>query len=141
MLTFDHVDAPGWPSLLHAAREARAHAYAPYSRYAVGAAFACADGAIVSGCNVENASFGGTICAERNALCHAVATGRRSFVAAVIVTRGPEPAAPCGICRQFMAEFASDLPLLLVAEEGDARKLVRLADLLPMAFGPGDVPR
>lgn len=141
MPTFDHVDAPGWPSLLHAAREARAHAYAPYSRYAVGAAFACADGAVVAGCNVENASFGGTICAERNALCHAVATGRRSFVAAVIVTRGPEPAAPCGICRQFMAEFAADLPILLVAEEGSVRKLVRLAELLPMAFGPSDVPR
>lgn len=141
MLTFDHVDAPGWPSLLHAAREARANAYAPYSRFAVGAAFACSDGAVVAGCNVENASFGGTICAERNAICHAVAGGRRSFVAAVIVTRGPEPAAPCGICRQFMAEFASDLPILLVAEDSDTRKLVRFADLLPMPFGPGDVAR
>jgi cytidine deaminase len=141
MLTYDDIDAPGWPPLVHAAREARTHAYAPYSRYAVGAAFACADGAVVAGCNVENASFGGTICAERNAICHAVATGRRAFVAAVIVTRGPEPAAPCGLCRQFMAEFAADLPILLVAEEGGARKLVRFAELLPMAFGPADVQR
>ena len=130
-----------WDELFSLASHVRRRAYAPYSDFMVGAAIQCDDGSLVAGCNVENASFGGTICAERNALCHAIATGRRSFVAAVIVTRGPEPAAPCGICRQFMAEFASDLPILLVAEDGDTRKLVRLADLLPMAFGPGDVPR
>ncbi len=139
MPSYDRVDAAEWTPLLTAAREARARAYAPYSHYEVGSAFACADGTMAAGCNVENASFGGTICAERNAICHAVATGRRAFVAAVIVTRGPEPAAPCGLCRQVIAEFADDLPILLVAEEGGARRLVRFADLLPMAFRPGAI--
>jgi cytidine deaminase len=78
-----------------------------------------------------------TICAERNAVLHAVATGRRAFVACAIVTRGPEPAHPCGLCRQVLAEFAPNLPLLLVAAEiGDARLVVRLAEIFPGAFGP-----
>jgi cytidine deaminase len=126
---------PTWDPLIAAAIRTRKQAHAPYSRYAVGAAFLCGDGSIVEGCNVENASFGGTICAERNAIWHAIATGRRSFVAGVVVTRGPEPGAPCGLCRQVMVEFATELPLLLLAEETDVREVVWLSDLLPKAFG------
>lgn len=124
-----------WNELISAAIRVRKHAHAPYSRYAVGAALLCDDGTIVEGCNVENASFGGTICAERNAIWHAIATGRRGFVAGVVVTRGPEPGAPCGLCRQVMVEFASELPLLLLAEESGAREVVWLSELLPKAFG------
>ena len=134
-------NAATWSALIDAARVARANAYAPYSRFAVGAALACGDGTIVAGCNVENASFGGTICAERNAVWHAVATARRSFIACVVLTEGPVAAAPCGMCRQVLAEFADDLPILLVAETGGARRLVTLSAILPEAFRPRDLPK
>jgi cytidine deaminase len=133
------ADAPAWTPLVEAAHRVRGHAYAPYSKYPVGAAFLCSDGTIVEGCNVENASYGGAICAERNAIWHAVATGRKSFVAGVVVTRGPKPGSPCGMCRQVMAEFALDMPLLLVAAEGGARDVAWLDALLPRAFRPADL--
>ncbi len=132
-------DDAAFAPLLTAAEVARANAYAPYSSYLVGAALSCDDGVIVGGCNVENASFGATICAERNAVLHAVAIGHRTFHACVVVTQGPEPAAPCGLCRQVLAEFAPSLPILLVAASTGARRLVHLDEIFPSTFGPADL--
>lgn len=136
--SFTSADDPAWLPLIAAAERVRANAYAPYSNYLVGAALLCLDGSIVEGCNVENASYGGAICAERNAVWHAVATGRRRFAACVVITRGPEPGAPCGMCRQVLAEFEQDLPILLVAATG-ARELATLSALLPRAFRPSSL--
>lgn len=125
-----------WDTLVEVARTARENAHAPYSNYPVGAALLTSSGRTYAGCNVENASFGGTICAERGAIMHMVASGDKTPVALVVVTRGTTPASPCGICRQVVAEFALDLPVLLVGVEGDAevRELTSLGELLPRAF-------
>lgn len=121
-----------------AARAARAHGYAPYSRYRVGAAVLTRSGRIFAGCNVENATYGATMCAERNAIGAMVAAGERDPVACVVVTAGPTPGTPCGICRQVLSEFAADMPVTLVAEDAlghvVARVEQRLAALLPHAF-------
>src|SRR5262249_29352438 len=114
-----------------AARAAQGRAYAPYSHYSVGAALEADDGAIYSGCNVENASYGLTICAERAAVCAAVAGGARKFRRAVVVSDSDPPAAPCGACRQVLAEFG-DFELVAVGSKRSIRW--RLADLLPAAF-------
>src|SRR5580692_6453245 len=117
-----------------AAREARAQAYAPYSRYRVGASVLTRTGRVYAGCNVENATFGATICAERSAIAAMVAAGDRDPVACVVVTGGPRPGSPCGICRQVLAEFARDMTISLVAEDARrrvvSRKTVRLSKLL-----------
>lgn len=118
--------------LVNAARRARANAYAPYSRFAVGAAALAADGRIFSGCNVENASFGLTICAERNALAAMVAAGQRPVAMAIVTADGR--ATPCGACRQVLAEFAPDLPIILASETGDGITVHRLTELLPAFF-------
>jgi cytidine deaminase len=127
--------------LLTAAREARAHAYAPYSRYRVGAALLTRAGRVFAGCNVENASYGATLCAERSAVAAMVSAGDRDPVACVVVTsggRGGAPGSPCGICRQVLSEFARDMKVLLVAEDArgriTAKKATRLSTLLPLAF-------
>ena len=120
-------------ALIAAAREAAAHAYCPYSGFAVGAALAAADGRIFRGTNVENASYGLTLCAERAALAAAVAAGARHFRALAIVTSGASPASPCGACRQVLAEFARTLPVLSAAATGPVRSS-DLAALLPDAF-------
>ena len=124
--------------LLPAARAARAHAYAPYSRYRVGAALLTKSGRVFVGCNVENATYGATACAERSAIAAMVAAGEREPVACVVVTAGPTPGTPCGICRQVLSEFAADMPVTLVAEDASGRILARaderLAALLPKAF-------
>lgn len=122
-----------WEPLIAAALGARERAYAPFSGYRVGAALSTAEGAIVAGANVENRSFGLSICAERSAVVAAVAAGHRSFTAAVVVTESSPPAAPCGLCRETLAEFARSLPILLVNPQGE-RRLVDLAELLPMPF-------
>jgi len=119
------------------AEKARKYAYAPYSRFQVGAALVTADGRVYEGCNVENSSFGLSICAERNALWKAVSEGVRDF-AAVAVTAGPHHgASPCGACRQVLHEFA---PNLWVIWKGGRGRLVkkRLRQLLDSAF---DFPR
>jgi cytidine deaminase len=126
-------------TLLDAARQAASRAYAPYSGFQVGAALAGADGSVHLGCNVENAAYGDTICAERGALLRAVADGVRDF--AVIAVVGPQDEAcwPCGSCRQALSEFA---PRLWVASgTPDAPEVVRLDELLPRAFGPADLER
>ena len=91
-------------------------------------------GKIFSGCNVENASYGATICAERTAICSAVAAGKKKFTMLAIATGGKEPAPPCGICLQFMTEFCEDLPIILVAEKSGKIKKTSLKKLLPIRF-------
>jgi cytidine deaminase len=121
-------------TLIEAARGAQSRAYAPYSNFRVGAAVESVDGAVFTGCNVENASYGLTICAERAAISAAVVAGARRFRRAVVVSDVDPPAAPCGACRQVLAEFGLDLPIDAV---GSHRKVTwRLAELLPAAFGP-----
>jgi cytidine deaminase len=120
--------------LIREALEARGRSYAPYSKFAVGAALLTVSGQIVSGVNVENASYGMTICAERAAVFAAVSQGLREFTAIAIATPGGH--APCGACRQVLAEFAPDLLLLLVDanhSEQTPREL-RLSELLPHGF-------
>ena len=119
--------------LLTAAIDARQQAYAPYSKFLVGAALLTEDGQIVTGCNVENASYGLTICAERNAVYAAVAQGHRQFQAIVLATVGG--ATPCGACRQVLSEFCDDLPILIVdVEQTDRMTETSLAVLLPGRF-------
>lgn len=115
----------------------RERAYAPYSSYKVGAAIATASGKFYVGCNVENASYGGTVCAERGAIMQMIAAGEREPIALVVTTEGDEPASPCGFCRQVLSEFAIDMPILLVGVSGKnivSKRRTKLAKLLPMAF-------
>jgi cytidine deaminase len=119
--------------LIRIACDARDRAHAPYSRFQVGAALLTEAGDIVSGCNVENASFGLTICAERVAFCTAVAAGHRRFQGLAIATAGGH--APCGACRQFAAEFCEDLPILLIDADHQERVVeTSLNALLPRRF-------
>jgi cytidine deaminase len=116
--------------LVTQAREVAGRAYAPYSRFQVGAVLVGKDGRIFAGCNVENISFGLTICAERNAVFAAVAAGCREFAKIVIVADTAVPASPCGACRQGLAEFNPDLELVLSNFRG-SRETFRLSELLP----------
>lgn len=116
--------------LLAAAWEARQRAYAPYSQFAVGAALLSQEGQIFTGCNVENLSFGLTLCAERTALCSAITAGARRFAQIVIVAETTVPISPCGACRQVLAEFTPDLPIFSVARNHAFASWL-LSDLLP----------
>jgi cytidine deaminase len=118
--------------LVAAARGVQANAYAPYSRFRVGCALETEDGRIYTGCNVENASFGLTLCAERVALAAAVSAGHTRFRRAVIVSDADGPAPPCGACRQAFAEFAPDLEIVSVA--GNEELHWELGMLLPARF-------
>ncbi len=129
------MTAVDWKALVGRATQVREHAYAPYSGYRVGAALLAADGRVFVGCNVENASYGATSCAERGAVAAMVAAGVRAAVAVAVVTQGPEAAAPCGICRQVLAELAPGLEVgMAIAGEPAPRRVVSLAELLPEAF-------
>jgi cytidine deaminase len=119
-----------WDDLLHQAWEARDQAYAPYSRFAVGAALLATDGRIFTGCNVENLSYGLTICAERVAIGAAIAAGARDFLALAVVADTDVPISPCGACRQVLSEFG-DFPILLANRDQSAEFL--LSYLLPRA--------
>ena len=122
-----------WTTLVERALEVRRHAYAPYSRFAVGAAVLAGDGVIYAGVNVENASYGLTTCAERAAAFAAVAAGQTRFTALAIASGGGEP--PCGACRQVLAEFCNDLPIVLVDSERPGQwKETSLGQLLPDRF-------
>jgi len=115
-----------------AAEAARERAYAPYSGFRVGAALETEEGTIVTGCNIENASFGLTICAERSAVAAAVTAGHRRFVRLALVSDAPDPIAPCGACRQVLAEFGLDLQVDSFA--GSQVTSWTMRELLPAAF-------
>jgi homotetrameric cytidine deaminase len=116
--------------LIRSALDARLRAYAPYSKFAVGAAVQCKSGAVFAGSNIENISYGLTICAERVGIGTAVAAGEREFVAIAVVADTIEPIVPCGACRQFLAEFSPDLIIVSATVEGDC-KVENLSHLLP----------
>jgi cytidine deaminase len=121
-------------ALLQAARTARDQAHAPYSDFRVGAALYCADGHIYSGCNVENASYGLTVCAERHAVAAMVAGGGRRIEALLVISPTPSPITPCGACRQVIAEFAAaDMPILMAADP-EVIHTMTLGELLPAGF-------
>jgi len=124
--------------LIRAAREARERAYVPYSGFRVGAAVLGRSGRVFTGCNVENASYGATICAERTAFVKAISEGERQFDHIVVYSSVPQPVSPCGICRQFMSEFGLDTPVTMVGDSG-ASVTMRVRDLLPNAFQPEDL--
>lgn len=119
--------------LIHRAGAARTQAYAPYSRFQVGAAVLTSDGQIFAGCNVENASYGLTICAERSAVCAAVAAGQKQITAVAVATAGGH--SPCGACRQVLSEFGPAMEVLLVDADNPVNvRSVALDKLLPYQF-------
>jgi len=124
--------------LIAAAAAVRERAYAPYSQFLVGAALRTADGTIFAGCNVENASYGLTICAERNAIAQAIAAGARDFTAVAVVSENG--VTPCGACRQVLVEFGPEMTVIVVDMRG-RRRIYTLAELLLDAFGPKHLPR
>ncbi|WP_314626411.1 cytidine deaminase [uncultured Selenomonas sp.] len=119
-------------ALVELAKKARANAYAPYSGFSVGAAVLAADGRVFSGCNIENASYGLTNCAERTAIFSAVAAGARELAALAVVADGELPCSPCGACRQVIAEFAVER--IILANLAGKSRVVTKEDLLPFAF-------
>jgi cytidine deaminase len=123
------MDLSGLVKLAEAARE---HAYAPYSKFRVGAALLAESGKIYVGCNVENATYGATICAERAAICAMVAAGETKLVAVAVFSDASPPATPCGICRQVLAEFADDASVVVATPR--MQRVLSLAALLPEKF-------
>mgnify|MGYP001065522993 CR=1 FL=1 len=121
--------------LIEMAFAARENAYTPYSHFKVGAALLCSDGKIYTGCNIENASFGPTICAERVAVFKAVSEGHRDFVRIVIAGRSEGLCVPCGVCRQVLREFAPNIEIICLNGAGEERTFT-LEELLPHSFGP-----
>ncbi len=124
-------------SIIAAAIAAADNAYAPYSHYPVGAALVAADGTVFTGCNVENAAYPATICAERTALVKAVSEGVRNFGLIVVATNNG--GSPCGMCRQMLYEFAPQLRVVCVTSEGDITIDQPLHELLPHGFGPASL--
>lgn len=123
--------------LMDCAIKARENAYSPYSHFAVGAALLCEDGTIYEGCNIENASYGLTNCAERTAIFKAVSEGHTKFKALAVVADTEGPCAPCGACRQVMAEFK--IPLIIMGNLMGNIKIVTIEELLPFSFSECDV--
>lgn len=119
--------------LMKIARKARQNAYVPYSHFAVGAALLAESGKVYTGCNIENASYGLTCCAERNAIFAAVGAGERRFKMLAVAADSPEPVAPCGACRQVIAEFG--IPLVVMGNLKEATKTMTAEELLPYGFG------
>ncbi len=111
-------------------------AYVPYSHFPVGAALECADGTVFTGCNIENAAYGPSNCAERTAVFKAVSEGHRSFVRIAIAADTDDFCAPCGVCRQVLREFAEDMEVILVNRRGETQELT-LRELLPYSFNSG----
>lgn len=125
-----------YEELKSAARSMLEKAYCPYSHFPVGAALECEDGTVYTGCNVENAAYPAGICAERNAMFHAVAEGHTRFRRIVIAGKSRDFCVPCGMCRQVMREFAPDLEIICLNADGDEQSFT-LGELLPHSFGPG----
>lgn len=126
-------------NMLRMANEARDRAYAPYSNFRVGACLKGATGAYYLGCNIENAAYSPSNCAERTAMFKAIYEGERQFDALAIVWDGENPAVPCGVCRQVLAEFCDpEMPVICANRKGEY-KLVAMGDLLPDAFLPRDL--
>ena len=125
--------------LIEAAKEARMRAYAPYSKFSVGAAALTRSGKIFPGCNIENSSYGATICAERVAVGNAYAHGERGIAAIAIVADTPTLCPPCGMCRQVLFEAGENMEVILANLRGDVR-ICRMRDLLPEAFSPAFLP-
>ena len=123
--------------LIECAIEARQQSYSPYSNFAVGAALLCEDGTIYKGCNIENASYGLTNCAERTAIFKAISEGHRKFKALAVVADTEWPCAPCGACRQVVAEFK--IPLIIMGNLMGNIKIVTIEELLPFSFSEYDV--
>jgi len=122
--------------LVEKAFEMLAYSYVPYSHFPVGAALECADGSVFTGCNIENAAFGSTICAERTALVKAISEGHRTdWVKLAVVGNSEDYCWPCGACRQMLYEFAPDLKVLIAREDHEFKTLA-LKELLPYGFGP-----
>ena len=119
--------------LINLAEQASRNAYVPYSHFAVGAALECRDGTVFTGCNIENAALGSTICAERTAIFKAVSEGRRDFVRIAIAGRSEDYCVPCGSCRQVMMEFAPELEVICLNGKGES-KTFALRELLPYGF-------
>ena len=122
-----------WQRLAQAAKAVCVRAYCPYSRFPVGCAVLTGDGAIASGCNVENASFGLTSCAERNAIFRSIGDGATSIVAVLLYTPTPSPVTPCGACRQVIAEFGRDARVRAICDGAESLEYA-LRDLLPDGF-------
>ena len=123
----------GSDALVAAARRAREHAVADFSHFKVGAALETDSGAIITGCNVENASYGLTICAERVAIFKALSEGHRAFTRIAVVADTPAPTPPCGACRQIIWEFCGDIPVVL-ANLDETTATLQMKDLLPLPF-------
>lgn len=123
-----------YENLVKAARDAREKAHCPYSKFKVGAALLTDAGTIITGCNVENASYGLTNCAERTAIFKAVSEGEKNFKAIAIVLDGPV-GAPCGACRQVIREFGEHIDVVMANLKNDV-KIMKLGELLPLSFGP-----
>jgi cytidine deaminase len=139
-MTADILEPAATQMLLERARAARLHAYVPYSRFTVGAALLTETGEVITGCNVENVSYGLANCAERTAVFKAVSEGIRSFRAiAVVGLQDDQPCTPCGACRQVMYEFAPDLLVITPGAAGEPQ-VMRLRDLLPEAFDARKLP-
>jgi len=124
--------------LIAAAREARGRAYVPYSRFPVGAAVLAEDGTLYTGCNIENASFGLTNCAERTAIYKMVSDGRRRFTTIAVIADTDGPCSPCGACRQVLSEFGPDARVILTNLRGETL-VTSVRELLPGAFTPDDL--
>jgi len=130
--------APGFTELARLARTARESAHAPFSGYKVGAALRAKDGQMVTGCNIENATYGLTLCAERGAVFKAVSEGIRGFDAVAVVVDSPKVASPCGPCRQILWEFCGDIWVRMENLKGRGVTR-RMSELLPMAFDQGNL--
>ena len=136
---------PNWQGeLIAAAIEAQKFAYVPYSNFRVGAALLCDSGLVFSGCNIENAAYSPTLCAERTALAKAISQGQQNFKAIAVIggcadiaEEDADYAYPCGVCRQWLAEFCAPDFIILAAKSATDYKQLTLAELLPHSFGPG----
>ena len=127
-------------SLVRAAKRAKLRAYAPYSNFRVGAAIRTRKGKVYTGCNIENSSYGLTICAERTAIFKAISEGEKEFNAIAVASDDHDFCPPCGACRQVLMDLAPNVELVLIDKKGRER-IVTLRDLFPMPFGPDHLPR